>query len=71
MRTLVEVIEHGCLLGRFLELTHCIGPLLLVHELKGLKTLPERGEVDLLGGAINRRDKGLQVVFQELLQGLA
>jgi hypothetical protein len=41
MRTLVEVIEHGCLLGRFLELAHRVGPLLLVHELKGLKTLPQ------------------------------
>lgn len=36
MRTLVEVIEHGCLLGRFLELAHRVSPLLLVHELEGL-----------------------------------
>jgi len=38
--TLVEVVEHGRLLGRFLQLAHRVGPLLLVHELKGLKTLP-------------------------------
>ena len=64
-------MEHGCLLCRFLKLTNRVCPLLLVHKLKGLKTLPQRREVELLDVAINRRDKSLQVIFQELLQGLA